>query len=121
MRTAIAAAALLAACTSPNTTLADAHNTCRDVEPLYTAQLNDDGQSLVVEGKGVNEIVSVQQASVASTMCVLEHTDAPDSVWSRIQSTSALNGQQEATHDGLTYRWTFHPDNGIDLIIELEQ
>ena len=41
-----------------------------------------------------------------------------DSVIARLDSTSALMGQQEATWSDLIARWTFHPDNGLDIIIE---
>jgi hypothetical protein len=121
----LALAAALAACTSTNPILVEAHETCRDQGgrdgALYAGKLNDDGQSIVIEGVGENELVGAQEASVISTVCILEATGAPDSIMSRIRSTSALTGQQEANHNGLTYRWTFHPDNGLDVIVELQE
>jgi hypothetical protein len=51
---------------------------------------------------------------------MLRALDTPDSVFSRMESTNSLQGPQETEFDGLVMRWTYHPDNGLDIIIEDE-
>jgi hypothetical protein len=38
-----------------------------------------------------------------------------------MDSTSALNGRQEDSWQEFTASWTYHPDNGIDLIVRTSQ
>jgi hypothetical protein len=28
-----------------------------------------------------------------------------------------MPGVQDAEHDGLEYSWSYHPDNGVDMVI----
>ena len=41
----------------------------------------------------------------------------PDHVLSRIDSTRAIDGMQEAVFEDVTVFWSYHPDNGINLAI----
>lgn len=52
--------------------------------------------------------------------CVMRQLDGPQSVQAAIMSTRALDGRQTATWDGIAASWTYHPDTGLDLILELE-
>jgi hypothetical protein len=42
----------------------------------------------------------------------------PGSIVARLDSTRAMDGVQQATWDSYTATWSYHPDSGIDLIIE---
>ncbi|WP_269142641.1 hypothetical protein [Georgenia yuyongxinii] len=35
-------------------------------------------------------------------------------------STRALDGRQTAEWDGVVATWSFHPDDGLDVILELD-
>lgn len=39
-------------------------------------------------------------------------------VMERIQNTRALDGTQTAEGDGVTASWTYHPDDGLQLVVE---
>ena len=75
----------------------------------------DDWNSLYLDGEG-NESSGMEITHIA---CVLFAIDTPDPTISRIDSTNSLMGQQEATFNGLNLLWTYHPDNGLDIYIEL--
>jgi hypothetical protein len=45
----------------------------------------------------------------------------PDSIDSRIGSKRALDGRQTATWDGFSASWGYHPDSGLDIVIDLLQ
>lgn len=49
--------------------------------------------------------------------CVLGALDTPKYVIKMMSGTTALMGVQKVKADGLKYRWSYHPDNGLDLII----
>lgn len=75
--------------------------------------VGDGGDSLTIRGGG--EQRSIYDAS--DIACVLREADAPSHVMTHITSTRALDGQQTASWDGISARWTYHPDPGLSLIL----
>jgi len=53
-------------------------------------------------------------------LCILDALDVPDSVISKMESTRALDGRQEASWDNIIASWTYHPDDGLDVLLELD-
>lgn len=43
----------------------------------------------------------------------------PDSVMERMSETRSLDGVQEAEAEGVRASWTYHPDNGLEVMYEL--
>ena len=54
---------------------------------------------------------------IKSVGCVLAALDTPKYVVKMMNGTTAMMGVQKIKDDGLRYRWSYHPDNGFDLII----
>lgn len=77
--------------------------------------LGDEGRSLTADHQGDEDAAG---ASLEELVCVLAMSDVPDSVIAQMEQTRALDGMQSAEWDGLTATWTYHPDNGMDLILE---
>ncbi|CEA09216.1 hypothetical protein BN1051_02583 [Arthrobacter saudimassiliensis] len=80
-------------------------------------ELGDAGQSLTMDSQGT-DYWSVG-AEWADIDCVLRKLDVPDSVLSRMDNTRALDGRQTAQWGSLTASWGYHPDSGINIVIEL--
>jgi|688.fasta_scaffold209355_2 hypothetical protein len=78
--------------------------------------LDDDGKGLFLDGEG-DESSGLSSEEIG---CILYGLDVPSSVVSRMDSTNSLMGQQEASWDGIRALWTYHPDNGFDVALELE-
>ena len=57
------------------------------------------------------------KADTSALACVLAELKTPQAVIAHMDSTNALAGRQEDTWADFTASWTYHPDNGIDLII----
>jgi hypothetical protein len=49
--------------------------------------------------------------------CLLGELGTPQSIIAQLGSTTALMGVQDATDDGLNYSWSYHPDNGVNMVI----
>lgn len=49
--------------------------------------------------------------------CVLEELGAPESVYARMGRTRALDGTQTAEWASYTASWTYHPDDGLNVIV----
>lgn len=75
--------------------------------------LGDDGHTLILDSEGEDSA----GADITDVYIVLAALDAPESVVAQMGSTRALDGTREATWDGMTATWTYHPDDGLDVII----
>lgn len=78
------------------------------------ANVMDDGASLDINSAG-NDVSGVSGTDIA---CVAQGLDMPQSVIARMNSTRALDGTQNAEWSGFTASWTYHPDSGLNIIIE---
>ena len=57
--------------------------------------------------------------SASGVACVFQHLGTPSSITAKVDSTTAMMGEQSATHDGISYSWSYHPDNGLNMVIAL--
>jgi len=58
--------------------------------------------------------------SIDDLACVLTELGTPTHVISHMDSTRALDGMQSASWEIYTARWTYHPDQGLDITIHQE-
>lgn len=47
--------------------------------------------------------------------------DLPDSLLEKMRSTRALDGRQSRKSNGIEISWTYHPDQGLEILYELEE
>lgn len=79
-------------------------------------EIGDDGRSLTIDTSGEDYL---DDGTDYETMgCLLGALDAPDSMLSRMENTRALDGRLSADWDGLHATWGYHPDTGMDIVIE---
>lgn len=76
----------------------------------------DDGRSISMDTEGEEEISGAPYDDVT---CVLGALEAPQSVLERIGTTRALDGRQTGEWDGFSASWGYHPDNGLNIVVEL--
>ncbi|WP_437584269.1 hypothetical protein ACSAGD_03060 [Paramicrobacterium sp. CJ85] len=79
------------------------------------ATIGDDGASLELQTMGED----ATGMSFDSFDCVVTELGISDAVMNRIENTRALDGRQEASWDDFTASWTYHPDNGLNMLVEL--
>lgn len=79
--------------------------------------VGDEGRSVSMQTAGDES----DGADLVDVVCVLNELDVPDSVISRLDSTRALDGRQSATWNELSASWGYHPDSGLDIVIETAQ
>jgi hypothetical protein len=89
--------------------LADASTTCN------AGTLADDDHTLVVDMAG--EESGTGTATIDDIVCVLGELETPQAVVAQMESTRALDGMQSTTWSTYKATWTYHPDDGLDLII----
>lgn len=80
------------------------------------------GISMLDEGRSISMKTSGAEsggAEYADVVCVLESLEMPQSVISRMGSTRALDGRQNGEWDRFSASWGYHPDNGLDIVVEV--
>jgi hypothetical protein len=76
----------------------------------------DEGETLIIDGRSDSGSTNESQLVEA---CVYRELDVSDALFTLMGQTSSAMGPQEYDENGLHYRWTYHPDNGLDTIVTL--
>ncbi|HTL40542.1 MAG TPA: hypothetical protein VL294_03635 [Pseudolysinimonas sp.] len=84
---------------------------------LDSSVVQDDGRSAFLDNKG-NDFGS-GDLTVDDLVCVLNAIDTPDAVINHMANTRSLDGTQSDSWGDFAATWTYHPDNGLDIIIKL--
>lgn len=100
---------------SASTHLEAAVDSCNLNRGASGVSLGDEGHSLVLDGKGDDDLNGI---SVERQACVLSAVEVPDATLNLMSTTRALDGRQTADWDGYTATWTYHPDTGLNLTLQ---
>lgn len=84
------------------------------VNSCGVGEIEDEGSTLLIDGAGKYGM------TIEDLVCLLAEIDTPSSTIALIDSTRALDGRQEDSWDGIQAQWTYHPDNGLDMVLTLE-
>jgi len=78
-------------------------------------KVSDEGKSITIDGYGEDDYSG---ADLYDTVCVLDAIKTPEYVISNMETTNSLMGRQSATFgDNIDVSWSYHPDNGLDIVI----
>lgn len=92
------------------TRLKEAYDGCAKLDTGNTMALNDGGKTIVIDTRS-------EYGSTAGMDCVLRALGTSESIQAQMGRTTAMMGVQDAESDGIEYSWSYHPDNGVDLVI----
>lgn len=85
------------------------YQNCQASNPTFDVE--DGGHTLNIVVGGLNGM------STDTMTCVLNSLNVPDAVRQHISTTRALDGQQTDVWDDFTARWTYYPDDGLQMTI----
>ncbi|QHO71151.1 hypothetical protein BHD05_11200 [Marisediminicola antarctica] len=110
----------MAFATSQPSQLEAAVSAC-ELEGNADARLGDEGTTLTLdmEGEGEGED-DTGTLSFAEILCVLEDLEVPDRVTALMGETRSLDRRQTGDWDDVSAFWSYHPDNGLDVILTVE-
>jgi hypothetical protein len=77
------------------------------------SEVADGGRTLIIDGAGETG----SGMAVEGEVCLLTELNVSAAILAQMQGTTALQGRQSGSWDGYSASWTYHPDNGLDLII----
>ena len=75
-------------------------------ELIKKGTLSEDYHDRIIEGASLDEIV-----------CLLQFLEVPDRVIYAMDHTSSNSGRVSESWDGIEASWTYHPSNGLDIIL----
>jgi hypothetical protein len=75
--------------------------------------VSDGGKTLIINGQGEDSY----GATIYDTACVLSAVGTPTYILSNMETTNSLMGRQSDTFDGIDVSWSYHPDNGLDVVL----
>jgi hypothetical protein len=85
---------------------------------LPSSSIGDEGTTLLLDHKGEEDTTGLSFDQIA---CVMAELNVSDALAARIGSTRAMDGVQSGEWDGYTATWSYHPDTGLDMIVEAAQ
>jgi len=77
-------------------------------------KIADGGKTLIIDGAGEETTAGL---SVTSLECLVKELGMPESVKAQMFDTRALDGRQTGTWPGFSASWSYHPDDGMDVVI----
>lgn len=80
---------------------------------LQPDTLADSGKTLTLDGEGKKHV----GLPIKDIACALTELKQPSSGAQKMDRTTSLMGVQEDTWDGIEASWTYHPDNGLNIIL----
>lgn len=112
---AVAALAFLVGCTGGSgggaTIFEQAYQDC---EATSGGIIVDDGSAALLTLDTKSED---RKRLLDDSLCILNSFSPPQTVQSHILSTSSLDGFQEASWNGISAQWRYHPDLGIVITL----
>jgi hypothetical protein len=88
--------------------------------------ITDNGKTLIIDGAGTagqfGGLLPGEEArvSVEDEACILRELGVTGAVSQHMASTRALDGRQTDSWGDYTAAWTYHPDDGLDVVIQVK-
>ena len=98
--------------------LTKAFHTCCGGDLKYAIRGSDD-MSLTLDSKPDDYYYSGEEDAFAAMKRVNSYLGFSTSLWEKMKSTRALDGMQTQSSVDYTVTWTYHPDNGLRVIYEV--
>lgn len=100
------------------TVLDQAVAACKVKYSVHGAEIADGGTTLILDGSGEDDPAGMPYAD---QKCLLDELHMPTYVDEQMRNTRALDGRQSADWDGIQASWSYHPDDGLDVVLHLDE
>lgn len=79
--------------------------------------VGDGGRSISLDMAG--EDLWSGDLTYEDVMCILDELEVPDATLNKMGATTSMDGRVEDSWGGLDASWKYHPDDGLDVVVEL--
>ena len=93
-----------------------AYNTC--CNKAYYATLASDGSYLEIDTNPFDIDDFTATGSLEAIKNTNKFLGLPDSVYTKMLQTNSLQGMQKHEAENLVVSWSYHPDNGLQVMYE---
>lgn len=83
------------------------------------SEIASDGSYLTIDTNPDDKSDYIEAEAILAIIEVNEELGLPESVNNKMDSTRALDGMQTYEGDGIEVSWTYHPDNGLEIMYSL--
>lgn len=86
-------------------------------------KLASDGSYITVDTDSLGTGYSIpeqEEKAIESIYNINKELGIPESVVEKMSKTRALDGMQEEAFGDIVVNWTYHPDNGLEVMYELK-
>lgn len=94
-------------------------NDFRDRLDSSYCEISDDGTYMTIDTNPDDEEDYFSAEAYADIEYVNEELEFPDSVMKKMDETRALDGRLEEEYNGIKVSWTYHPDDGLEVMYEI--
>lgn len=101
------------------TDLAEVYKTIKG-DGFYCTLARDESYLEIDTNPNDEEYYLKEDIGSAYIIAANEVLGLPDSVAMKMSQTRALDGRQTETYGDITVSWTYHPDNGLDVLYEVK-
>lgn len=111
----------LSACSSGPTALQSAWEECDEADLSEGIGYDEEYDVLSVTGAGIQEDGTPTAEGIGAWFaweCIRGALEIPGHVVSHMESTTSLQGRQEASWGDMAAAWSYHPNNGFNATIE---
>lgn len=82
------------------------------------ASLSSDGSYITIDTNPKNIDDYVNKEAYSSLSLVNSALNLPNSLFEKMCSTRAIDGRQKESYENIAVSWTYHPDQGIEVMYE---
>ena len=83
----------------------------------WSINVTIDEGGMTLDGEGEDDY----GITYSESFCILDELDAPESLVKRMKNTNSLMGLLEGNWGPYHAEWTYHPNNGFDIWITVEE
>lgn len=99
--------------------LAEAYSTCCCGSDTTYASLASDNMALILDTKPNDSNYSGEADAIDAIQSINSYLEFSTSLWEKMSLTRALDGMQTQSSEDYTVTWTYHPNNGLRVIYEV--
>ena len=80
--------------------------------------VSKDGKSMKIDTNPADEEGYYSSKATNAIRDINESLGLPDALYDKMGETRAIDGRQTATYKNISVSWTYHPDDGLEIIYE---
>lgn len=94
-------------------------NSLQSVKTSDYCEISDDGTYMTIDTNPFDLEDYFSSEAYENIKTVNEELGLPESVTKKMDETRALDGRLEEEYNGIKVSWTYHPDDGLEVMYEV--